>query len=122
MSYYTIFNAIKEDYGEEVALTAVQIYTVNVTPSVYLRNEFHENASKFLREEVMKVLWVRDYDTFLLSWKVFGCIHEWQSRQSLQCEGGCVTKTFKQIVEEYDAGYTEEEKITSIKRVKNEVY
>lgn len=122
MDYYTIFKAIKEEYGEEIALTAIQIYTINVTPSVYTRNEFYENASKFLREEVMKVLWVIDYDTFLLSWKVFGCIHEWQSRQSLQCEGGCVTKTFKQLVEEYDAEYTEEEKITSLEGLKNEAH
>ena len=110
MNYYTIFKAIKDEYGEEIALTAIQMYTINVTPSVYIRDKFSLPDGKFLQEEVMKVLWVNDYDTFLLSWKVFRCIHEWQSRQSLQREGGCVTKTFKQLVEEYEAEYTEEEK------------
>ena len=110
MDYYTIFKAIKEEYGEEIALTAVQIYTINLTPSFYTKDEFYENASEFLRKEVRKVLWETDDDTFFLRWKVFGCIHEWESRQSLQGLGGCVAKTFKQLVEEYEAEYTEEEK------------
>lgn len=119
MNYYKIFKAIKEEYGEEIALTAVQIYTINLTPSFYTKDEFYENASEFLRKEARKVLWEND-DTFFLCWKVFGCIHEWESRQSLQGLGGCVAKTFKQLVEEYEAEYTEEEKITSTKSVKNE--
>ena len=110
MDYYTIFKAIKEEYGEEVALTAIQIYTINITPSVYSRDEFYENARKFLWEEAVKVLWVNDYDTFLLSWKVSRCMYEWQMRQSLHGLGGCTTKTFKQLVEEYEVEYTEEEK------------
>ena len=109
MNYYTIFKAIKEEYGEEIALTAVQIYTINLTPSFYTKDEFYENASEFLRKEARKVLWEND-DTFFLCWKVFGCIHEWESRQSLQGLGGCVAKTFKQLVEDYEAEYTEEEK------------
>ena len=110
MDYYKIFKAIKEEYGEEIALTAVQIYTINLTPSFYTKEEFYENASKFLREEARKVLWGADDDTFFLCWKVFGCIHEWESRQLLHGFGGCVAKTFKQLVEEYEAEYTEEEK------------
>ena len=110
MNYYTIFKAIKEEYGEEIALTAVQIYTINLTPSFYTKDAFYENASEFLRKEARKVLWETDDDTFFLCWKVFGCIHEWESRQSLQGLGGCVAKTFKQLVEEYEAEYTEEEK------------
>ena len=112
MDYYTIFKAIKEEYGEEIALTAVQIYTINVTPSFYTKDAFYENASEFLRKEARKVLWVND-DTFFLCWKVFGCIYEWQWRQSLQCSEGCVTKTFKRLVEEYEAEYTEEEKAST---------
>ena len=108
MDYYTVFKAIKEEYGEEIALTAVQICTINLTPSFYTKDEFYENASEFLRKEARKVLWETDDDTFFLCWKVFGCIHKWGSRQSLQGLGGCVTKTFKQLVEEYEAEYTEE--------------
>ena len=51
MNYYKIFKAIKEEYGEEIALTAVQIYTINLTPSFYTKDEFYENASEFLRTE-----------------------------------------------------------------------
>ena len=109
MNYYKIFKAIKEEYGEEIALTAVQIYTINLTPSVYTKDEIYENASEFLRTEARRVLWETDDDTFFLCWKVFGCIHEWESRQSLQGLG-CVSKTFKQLIEEYENEYTEEEK------------
>ena len=108
MNYYTIFKAIKEEYGEEIALTTLQIYTINLTPAVYMDEEFREDASGFLRAEARRVLWETDDGTFFLCWKVFGCIHEWQSRQSLQCEGGCVTKTFKQLVEECEVEYTED--------------
>ena len=110
MNYYKIFKAIKDEYGEEIALTAVQIYTINLTPSFYTKDEFYENASEFLRKEARKVLWETDDDVFFLCWKIFGCIHEWESRQSLQGLGECVAKTFKQLVEEYEAEYTEEEK------------
>ena len=114
MNYYTIFKAIKDEYGEEIALTAVQIYTINLTSAVYTNKGFLEDASGFLRTEARRALWETDDDTFFLCWKVFGCIHEWESMQSLQGLGGCVAKTFKQLVEEYENEYTEEGKQTLI--------
>ena len=47
MNYYTIFKAIKEEYGEEIALTAVQIYTINLTPSFIQRMSFMKTQVSF---------------------------------------------------------------------------
>lgn len=117
-NYNTIFGAIGDEFNQEIALAAIQIYTLNLTPVIISQDEFYDNPSEFLRIQARKVLWEMSIEDFITAWKVYGCIHEWESRQSLQGLGGCVTKTFKELVAEYDSSFTEEEKEQRLREIK----
>lgn len=120
-NYNTVFSAIGDEFSQEIALAAIQIHTLNLTPVVNSQDEFYDNPSEFLRNQARKVLWEMSFEDFCTAWKVYRCIHEWESRQSLQGLGGCVTKTFKQLVAEYDLSFTEKEKKQRLKEIKDAV-
>jgi len=94
MDFYRIFNAIKSEYPENIALSAIQIYSLNLVlkPS----NNFEAKIVK----KAKKLLWEMSDSDFDLAVKIWKAIYSWQCCQSLQGLGGCKAKTFKQILTE----------------------
>jgi hypothetical protein len=94
MDFYRIFNAIKSEYPENIALSAIQIYSLNLAlkPS----NNFETKIIK----KAKKLLWEMSDSDFDLAVKIWKAIYSWQCCQSLQGLGGCKAKTFKQILTE----------------------
>jgi len=96
MDFYKIFSAIKLEYPENIALAAMQIYTLNLSLKPRLEGKFEEKIIK----KAKKVLWQVSDSDFDLAVKIWKAIYSWQCCQSLQGLGGCKAKTFKQILTE----------------------
>lgn len=99
MKYEEIFQAVKNEYGEEVALTVVQLATIHistnptyeeiVTEGLYVRN---------LQNKFNEVLWETPNHIFRVSLKVWEVLYDWELRQTCAGLGGCETKTLKELV------------------------
>ena len=94
MNHYEIFKAISAEYPEHIALAAVQIYTVNLT----IKLRFDQKLKQKIIKKANKLLWEMSENERELSIKIWDVIYSWQARQALQGMGGCVAKTFKQLV------------------------
>jgi hypothetical protein len=94
MDYHKIFSAICLEFPENIALSAIQIYSLNLAlkPS----NNFEAKIVK----KAKKLLWEMSDSDFDLAVKIWKAIYSWQCCQSLQGLGGCKAKTFKQILTE----------------------
>lgn len=94
MNYHKIFSAICLEFPDNIALAAVQVYSLNMVlkPS--------DNFEAKIIKKAKKLLWEMSDSDFDLAIKIWKAIYSWQCRQSLQGLGGCKAKTFKQLLAE----------------------
>lgn len=98
-NYHKAFVAISSEFGSEVALAAIQIYSINLLKSTSELDEFYENPEAIIRRLARELLWETPEKDFDFVFKVYQCIYDWETRQSLQGLGGCVTKSFKELLD-----------------------
>ena len=93
MDYYKLYNNLTTEYPEYIALSVVQVCTINMTlkPCTNFENKIIKKSKKVLWE-----LSEKDFNLVVNLWKVS---YDWQCRQTLQGLGGCKVKTFKQLLE-----------------------
>lgn len=94
MDHLRIFNAVREDFGDTIALSVCQINAISLTTKIKKSpNSFTDRVIKKAR----KLLWELSDDDFNLAidlWEVSSC---WDTRQTMDGLGGCVKMTFKEL-------------------------
>jgi len=100
MKYHELFETIQSEFNTELAINAIAILVLNLsmkptykdltTPSRYRTK---------LVDKAKHVLWESDNDVFELSVKIWDAIHEYETRQTMHGLGGCVKKTFKELID-----------------------
>jgi hypothetical protein len=99
MDNVKIYDAINQEFGPVIALSVVQINTINLTSKVKKKDLTQSsNRTKRILKKAEKVLWelpVDDYNLIVSLWKV---LHDWDVKQSLAGLGGCTAKTFTELL------------------------
>lgn len=101
MNYIKFYDAVAADYGSEVALATIQILTVSFTTKIKLKDL--KTAGRFtekIKRKVKDLLWECDPQIVQQAFACWEVSNSWQTRQSLQGMGGCVTKTIKELIDE----------------------
>lgn len=99
MKFTEIHAAIHKDFGAEVALAAVQILTISMITKT--KNSDLVGKTKWsdrVLKKAEKVLWETPKEDFELAKACWSVIHSWDARQQLHGLGGCVVKTFAELV------------------------
>ena len=100
MNYNKFYDAVAAEYGPEVALAAVQILTVNMTTK--FKPKHLKNTGSFtekIERKAKDLLWECDPQTLQQAMACWRVSQSWQTRQTLQTQGGCEAKTFKELIE-----------------------
>lgn len=97
MNHIEIFNAIKADFGEEVALSACLINSINLTMKVKKKDWTSSNREERITKKARKLLWELSDEDFSLAMIIWDLIYDWEVKQTLDGLGGCETKTFKEL-------------------------
>jgi hypothetical protein len=102
MKYIDIFKQlISEGFSEEVALSVVQVITINIIKPIKKK---HLSGDRDYASEIISdaklLLWKLPIETFTEIITLCSCISEWETRMSIQGIGGCKVKTFKQLLDE----------------------
>jgi len=94
MDHLRMFNAVREGFGDTIALSVCQINAISLTTKIKKSsNSFTDRVIKKAR----KLLWELSDDDFNLAinlWEVSSC---WDTRQTMDGLGGCVKMTFKEL-------------------------
>ena len=101
MNYNKLYDAVATDYGPEVALATIQILTISMTTKTKLKDL--KTAGRFtekIKRKVKDLLWECDPQIIQQAFACWEVSNSWETRQSLQGMGGCVTKTIKELVDE----------------------
>jgi GTPase Era involved in 16S rRNA processing len=94
-----VFKAINEEFDEKIAISVVQVITINST--LKLRDSEWSVAGqrvKRITKRARKVLFELNDDEFHLVMSLLDVSHDWKNKQSLQGLGGCEVKTFKELL------------------------
>ena len=94
MNYSKLYSAIAEEFSPKIALMVLQIVTISMTTKI----PKDLNLASKVEKKARKLLWEESRADIELALKIFECVHSWDTRQSLQGLGGCVTKTFKELM------------------------
>ncbi len=96
MKYNDIYNAVKEEFNHDVALLTVQMLTIHMSTKIKDPFKFHDK----IVSKISKTLAGTDPVVFDIAMKCWEVCYEWETRQSLTGFGGCVKKTFKELIQE----------------------
>jgi hypothetical protein len=99
MNHLTIYNALCSEFGPVIALSVVQINTIDLTLK-YKAKDYKQESKRTERilKKAKKLLWElsqEDYDLAVSLWLV---TYEWVISQSLDGLGGCEKKTFLELL------------------------
>ena len=101
MNHLRIFNEIKADFGEQIALSVCQINAIHLTTKVK-KKDMGSNSGSFaarVTKKATKLLWELSPEDFQLALALWGCVHDWEIKQALDGLGGCEKKTFKELLD-----------------------
>lgn len=99
MKFTEIHAAIHKDFGAEVALAAVQILVISMITKT--KNSDLVGKTKWsdrVLKKAKKVLWETPKEDFELAKACWSVIYSWTAGQQLHGMGGCVAKTFAELV------------------------
>lgn len=99
MKFTEIHAAIHKDFGAEVALAAVQILAISMI--IKTKNSDLVGKTKWsdrVLKKAKKVLWETPEEDFELAKACWLVIHSWAAGQQFHGMGGCVAKTFAELV------------------------
>jgi hypothetical protein len=97
MSHIRIFNAIKADFGEEIALSVCQINAIHLTTKIKAKDIQGGRFAARVTKKAQKLLWELSPEDFELVLTLWDCVYDWEIKQSLDGLGGCEKKTFKEL-------------------------
>ena len=98
MKHINIFNAIKEDFSEESAVSVCQINAINLTLKIKQKDmDIIGHRTERVTMKARKLLWDLSDEDFSLSMIIWDLIHSWETRQTCHGIGGCEKKTFKEL-------------------------
>jgi|688.fasta_scaffold283634_3 hypothetical protein len=93
------FDAIKNEFGVLIALSVLQIHTINMVTKVKKSDMgAKSNRTERVLKKAKKLLSGISDDEYELALKVWSVLHDWDVRQNLKGLGGCETKTFLELI------------------------
>lgn len=100
-NYVKLYDAVKAEFNDEIALSVVQILTINHS----VKPKKKDMVTKGLfRDKILKkskkVLWEVDDDTYDLAVKIWDVVPSWETRQEFNGLGGCTIKCFKELLDD----------------------
>jgi hypothetical protein len=102
MNYKKLYDAVNAEFDAEIALSVVQIMTINLSTKP---NKKNMTGEKSFRDKILKkakkALWELSDDDFDLSVKLWGCVPSWNIRQDMNGLGGCTVKSFSELLDTY---------------------
>lgn len=103
MKHINIFKDISQSYGEEIALTAMQILVIS--RRVKLKKK-HLSGKKSFVADIVKltrdILWETDQATFDKAFQIFMVLDSYCASIALEGLGGCTRKTFAELLRDED--------------------
>ena len=100
MDHLRIFNAIREDFGDTIALSVCQINAISLTTKIKKSaNSFTDRVTK----KAIKLLWELPDADLKLAIDLWELSDSWETRQNMDGLGGAVKMTFKEL---YDAKHS----------------
>ena len=101
MNFNQLYQQIEKEYDADMALMVVQINTINLTMKIS-EKDLNEPGrfTKRLHKKTYKLLWEYDNDKIELALKLNDVIQQWECGKSFQGLGGCIEKTFKELIKE----------------------
>lgn len=100
MIYKKLYDAVKSEFNDDIALTVVQILTINLSTKVKKKDMIEGGFRDKVLTKAKKVLWQVDNDTYELAVKIWDVYPSWDTRQSFHGLGGCTIKTFKELLDD----------------------
>ena len=94
MNYYRLYSAISEEFGPKIALMVLQIVTINMTTKI----PKDLNLAAKIEKKARNLLWEESRADIELALQIFNVTYDWGTCKSMQGLGGCVTKTFKELM------------------------
>lgn len=102
MKYSNLYKQLRnENFSEIASISAIQILTINITMEIKVKDM--KESGRFtnrLKKKSRNILWEITDDEFEISWKLYECFHEFEISNSLYGLGGCVRKTFTELMKE----------------------
>ena len=100
MKTQQVFDAVKAEYGEAIALLVVVFHTVALSTKLKdkdlrVKGRFWSRVCKKARER----LWEEEEGDFALAVAISDALHEFDSRRVCEGLGGCTVATLHEIVE-----------------------
>ena len=99
MKFTEIHAAIHKDFGAEVAMAAVQILAISMITK--LKDSDLVGRTKWsdrVLKKAKKVLWETTKEDFEMAKACWSVIQSWEAGQQFHGMGGCVAKTFAELV------------------------
>lgn len=102
MNFKKLYDAVNAEFDAEIALSVVQIMTINLSTKPKKKNMTGEKSfrDKILKK-AKKALWELSDDDYELAIKLWDCVPSWNLRQDMNGLGGCTVKSFKELLESY---------------------
>lgn len=103
MDHLRIFNAIREDFGDTIALSVCQISAISLTTKIK-KSDFNANSfTDRVTKKAIKLLWELPDADLKLAIDLWKLSDSWETRQNMDGLGGAVKMTFKEL---YDAKHS----------------
>ena len=95
MNFAKLYSAISEEFSPKFALMVIQIATINMTTKI--PKDISTFAGK-VEKKARKLLWEESRADVDLALALVDCVHAWEIGQSMNGLGGCVRKSFKELL------------------------
>lgn len=98
----SIFDQIRYEFNEKIALMVVQIYTINLTMDMSKKDIWEDgHMTNKIIKKARKLFWNKDKKDIDLAINLWECIPEWKLNQQGKCLNGNIEKTFKYLLDKY---------------------
>lgn len=96
-----VFDAVKAEFDEEVAVNVVAIQSVQLSMKIKRKELLQMGLfSARLQKKARKLLWQASEEAFELAFKVAMAMYDYETRKSLAGLGGCTVATIKELIAE----------------------
>jgi len=99
MDTLKLFTALSADFGEDIALSVVQVYTINMVTKVKNSDLTTGERTHRITKKAMKLLCDKPDATIKLVFELWELINDWSIKQDMHGLGGCEKKTFKELID-----------------------
>lgn len=101
MNYPELFSELKNEFSDDIALGVCVALGIHISTKITEKDitkpgRYGQKVTKKIRN----ALWEYSSDDVDLIIRIEAMVYEWDTRRSMDGFGGCVRKTFRELIEE----------------------